>query len=184
MNTGSDKQRPPAVEQGAKVMVWIAGAVLIAMSFVITAETLFRKFGGFSLGGVHEYSAYLFAITSAWAFGWALLQGSHIRISLLREKCGPRMRSILDILALVAFLLVFAAIAYRAVELAWDSYATNARSPTASRTPLYIPQAFWALGFVGTVLTAIHIAYRVIRDRSTDILKPADEVEAELEHLR
>ncbi|WP_019169976.1 TRAP transporter small permease subunit [Pseudaminobacter salicylatoxidans] len=180
----TSEDAPRFVERGTKVMVWIAGSALILMSFVITAETLLRKFAGFSLGGVHEFSSYLFAVCSAWAFGWALMQGAHIRISVLREKCSPRARAALDVLAWAAFLLVFAAISYRGIALAWESYVTNARSPTPSRTQLYIPQALWALGLASTVVIALHLGLRSLRERSLRMFAPADEVEAELEHLK
>lgn len=178
------QKAPGLVEFGAKVMVWCAGASLIVMSFVITAETLLRKYAGFSIGNVHEISAYVFAISSAWALGWALLEGAHIRISALQAQFGPAGRAALDLLAWFAFLVVFAIIAYRACDLAWESYTTGARAPTTMRTLLFIPQALWALGMVATVLVAVHVGYKALRDRSLQIMSPADEVQAELEHLK
>src|SRR5690606_24423466 len=140
-----------------------------------TAETLVRKFAGFSFGSVNEISSYLFAISSAWAFGYALVEGAHIRITMLRSVCSPRLRAALDILALLVFLTVFAVVAYRASELAWDSYLTNARAATASRTPLFLPQALWAFGLIATVLTAVLIGVQSLRSRSTRMLSPVDE---------
>ncbi len=172
------------VEWGAKLMVWVAGGALIITSFVVTIETLLRKFAGFSFGGVHEISAYVFAISSSWAFGWTLMRGAHIRISALRDQFGPHVRGALDVLAWIAFLLVFSAIAYRAAELAWESYITEARAPTPSRTLLFIPQMLWAFGFAGVVLAALRLGFRVIGERSTSSLAPMDEVEVELEHLK
>ncbi len=168
----------------AQVMVWVAGGALVIMSFVITAETLVRKFAGFSLGGVTEISSYLFAISSAWALGWALVEGAHIRITMLRDACRPRARSVLDVFAWFVFLIVFGAIAYRATELAWESYMTNARAPTPNRTQLFIPQALWAFGMVVTTLAGVLLGLQALRSRSTQALSPTDEVEAELEHLK
>lgn len=172
------------IHKGAQWLVWIAGASLIVMSFVITLETLLRKFAGVSIGTVFEFSAYVFAISSAFALGWALIQGTHIRISVLRSFVRPRVQAVLDVIAWAVFLVVFAAIAFRAVDLAWDSYVTGARSPTPTRTLLFIPQALWAFGLVCTVLTALHLGYRVIVERSMRAITPADEVATELEHLK
>lgn len=175
---------PGLVETGARLMVWLAGASLIVMSFAVTLEALLRKFAGVSLGNVNEISAYVFAISSAWAFGWALLQGAHIRIAALRGRFGPGGRAALDVLAWLVFMVVFVIIAFRACDLAWESYATGARSPTTMRTLLFVPQALWAFGLVMTALVAVHIGYRALSDRSTETMAPADEVEAELEHLK
>jgi TRAP-type mannitol/chloroaromatic compound transport system permease small subunit len=172
------------IRKGAQWLVWIAGASLIVMSFVITLETLLRKFAGVSIGTVFEFSAYVFAISSAFAFGWALIQGTHIRISVLRSFVHPRVQAVLDVIAWAVFLVVFAAIAFRAVDLTWESYVSGARSPTPARTLLYIPQAFWAFGLVCTTLTALYLGYRAIVERSTRVITPADEIATELEHLK
>lgn len=182
--SAEQQKAPGLIELGAKIMVWCAGASLIVMSFVITAETLLRKYAGFSIGNVHEISAYVFAVSSAWAFGWALLQGAHIRITALQAQFGPAGRALLDLFAWLAFLIVFAIIAYRACDLAWESYTTGARSPTTMRTLLFIPQALWALGMVATALVAVYVGYKALRDRSLQIMSAADEVQAELEHLK
>lgn len=172
------------IRKGAQWLVWIGGVSLVLMSFVITAETLLRKFAGYSIGGVDELSAYVFAISSAFAFGWALIEGTHIRISALRALTSPRVQAALDLAAWAVFLIVFAAIAYRAADLAWESYITGARSATPARTLLYIPQAAWVLGLVYTVVAALYLGYRVLVERSTKIIAPADEVENELGHLK
>jgi hypothetical protein len=52
------------------------------------------------------------------------------------------------------------------------------------RTLLFVPQALWAFGMVMTALVAIHIGIKTVRERSAEIMAPADEVEAELEHLK
>ncbi|MGI6853577.1 TRAP transporter small permease subunit [Mesorhizobium sp. 1B3] len=169
---------------GAQVMVWIAGGALVLMSFVITLETLVRKFAGFSFGSVNEMSSYLFAISSAWALGYALVEGAHIRITMLRNVFGPRVRAAFDIVAWLVFLVVFAVIAYRATELAWDSYLTNARAPTPNRTQLFLPQALWAFGMFTAVLAAVLLGVQSLRLRSTRPLAPVEEAEAELENLK
>ena len=178
------KKAPGLVELGAKVMVWCAGGSLIVMSFVVTAEALLRKYAGFSIGNVNEISAYVFAISSAWAFGWALLQGAHIRITALQGQFGRTGRAVLDLLAWFAFLVVFIVIAYRACDLAWESYVSGARAPTTTRTLLFIPQGLWALGLVATALVAVYVGYKALRDRSLQSMSAMDEVQAELEHLK
>ena len=49
---------------------------------------------------------------------------------------------------------------------------------------LFVPQALWAFGMVMTAMVAVHIGIKAVRARSTEIMTPADEVEAELEHLK
>ena len=179
-----DRDGRPLLDRAARFFVLIGGLALIITAFVITTETLIRKFADTSLGSVFELTAYVFAISSSWAFGWALLQGTHIRIEILRDSVGPHARAALDLLALVCFTAVFGVITYRAIDLTIDSYQMGARSLTPARTLLFIPQSLWALGFVVTFTCAAWLLVRVVVARSTRVLVPKSEVERELEHLR
>ncbi len=178
------------IERGARMFVWICGGVLIVMSFVITLEALMRKFLNHSFGGVDEITAYVFAVTTTFAFPFAILQRANIRIDILRERCPASVRVILDILAWSAFTLVFGMIAWRACGLALQSWHDGARSITPLRTYLFIPQGLWALGLGACVVASLSLAFRAARlalagnsQGAAALLSPMDEVEQELSAL-
>jgi len=179
-----------AIARTAQILVWVCGSALIVMSFVITVEALMRKFLSHSFGGVDEITAYVFAVTTTFAFPFAILQRANIRIDILRNLFGRHVRLALDVLAWAAFTLVFALIAYRACALALQSYEEGARSITPLRSYLAIPQGFWALGLVASVLASLSLAIRALGlwrngqgDAAAALLSPSDEVAQELSHI-
>lgn len=135
------------------MLVWLGGAALIFMAFVITVEALLRKFANVSLGSIDEISIYVFAVAATCAFGHTLIHRAHIRIEIVRNLFGARVRLGFDLLALGAFVLVFGIIAIYATQLALDSWAAGARSVTVLRVPLVWPQGIWAVGMIFTALS-------------------------------
>ncbi|MFC2967738.1 TRAP transporter small permease subunit [Acidimangrovimonas pyrenivorans] len=178
------------IERVAQLLVWVCGSALIVMSFVITVEALMRKFLSHSFGGVDEITAYVFAVTTTFAFPFAILQRANIRIDILRNLFGRRVRLALDVLAWGAFTLVFALIAYRACALALQSFEEGARSITPLRSYLAIPQGLWAAGLVASVLASLSLALRALAlwrvgqgEAAAAMLSPSDEVAQELSHI-
>ncbi len=168
------------VEAISRMLVWLAGASLIAMAFLVTIEALLRKFAGFSLGSIDEIVMYVFAASATCSFGYALFRRAHIRIEIIRGLFPPLVRSVMDIFAWIVFAAVFSVLAYYALDLAMTSYEMGARSVTVLRIPMVWPQAFWAIGLVLTALAAFAVAARAYARRTMAPLTPVNEVELEL----
>lgn len=179
-----------AVERVARLLVWVCGSALIVMSFVITVEALMRKFLSHSIGGVDEITTYVFAVTTTFAFPFAILQRANIRIDILRNLFARRVRLGLDVLAYAAFTLVFALIAYRACALSWQSFEEGSRSITPLRSYLAIPQGLWSAGLVATLIASLSLGLRALAlwrmgqgAAAAALLSPSDEVAQELSHI-
>jgi len=175
------------IERGARILVWACGAALIVMSIIITVEALMRKFLNQSFGGVDEITTYVFAVTTAFAFPFAILQRANIRIDILRNHFPAPVRLALDILAWSAFTVVFGLLAWHACGLALQSWHDGARAITPLRTYLVIPQGLWALGLVACVVASLSLAVRAVglalagnAQRARALLSPTDEVAQEL----
>ena len=72
-----------AIERVSRVAAWIGGAMLIAAALLVCVEIVLRRAFLVSIGGADELSGYSFAIATAWAFSFALLARSHIRIDIV-----------------------------------------------------------------------------------------------------
>ena len=68
----------------------IFGYVFLALSGLVTFETVSRKVFGFSIQGADELGGYALAVGSALAFSVALIERSHIRIDLVHFRWRPR----------------------------------------------------------------------------------------------
>ena len=134
-------------------LAYVGGAVLLLISFLITADVLARKFLGVSSALTDEFGGYALVVGGLWALAFCLTTGAQVRIDILLPHLPPRVRAALDYAAL-ALLVAFAAIvAWYSWKLALESFQTDARAMSFLRTPLGVPQACMAIGFS---LLAIH----------------------------
>src|SRR5699024_700193 len=119
-------------QKGSLWLARVGGILLFATVAMITINIVTRSLFGFSLLPSTEYSGYVLALCSSWAFAHALLDKAHIRIDVAYLQLPRAMRAALDILALLAFLL-FAIVVGRA---AWsvDRKSTRLNSSHGSNS--------------------------------------------------
>ena len=135
--------------------VWVGGALLFLAAFTVSVDVIARKIFAVSLGGADELSGYAFAIGTAWAFAFTLLRRANVRVDALYQHLPLKFCALLDILALVSLGVFVAYLARYGYEVLATSWQLSARSNSALKVPLWIPQAFWFGGlalFAGTIL--------------------------------
>lgn len=134
-----------------------SGWVLLAFTLLVAFEVVARRFFSFSVQGVDEIGGYVMALLGALGFSAALLAGAHIRIDLLLPRFGVRGRLWLELVALLALAVFAGFLVWCAWSVLEQTLAMRAVAPTPLRTPLLIPQGFWAaalLLFLVAALTA------------------------------
>lgn len=144
--------------------LWIArlgGALLIFTVAMITIDIISRSFAGRSILPSTEYSGYVLAICSSWAFSYALLCKAHIRIDVAYLSLPAMIRSMLDILALVAWLLFSVVVVKAAWGVTAESLGRGSLSNTPMQTPLWIPEALWVLGLLWFAIVIVLLLARV-----------------------
>lgn len=137
-----------AADGVARLAVWAGGAMLLFAAFLVSTDVILRKLFSISFTGSDEVSGYLFAISTTWAFGFVLLHRGNVRIDAVYLFLPPRVRAVLDVLALLmlgGFIGFFAFRAWGALSTSWEM---GARSTTPLQTPTALPQTFWVLGLV------------------------------------
>ncbi len=87
----------------------ICGAMFIASAIYVSIDLIARKIFNTSFVGANEISGYVLAIASSWAFSYALLKRSHIRIDVVYRYFPLRAQAAIDVLSIAA-LAAFAAI--------------------------------------------------------------------------
>lgn len=138
----------------ATAMAYVAGAVLLAISFFITIDVLGRKFVGMSSGVTDEFGGYALAIGGLWALAFGLTTGGHVRIDILLPRFPRRVQALLNYTALLLMGCFASVLAYYSWKLAIESFTTDARAMSFLRTPLFLPQGSMALGFTMLTLQA------------------------------
>lgn len=145
-----------------RIAVWVGGAMMFFAAFMVTIDVLCRKLLGISLAGSDEISGYLFAISTAFAFPFALLQKANVRIDVVYLQCPRRLRALLDLLG-ISLLTVFCVIVtWRAALMVGVTWENNSHSITPLHTPLIIPQGLWLLGWCLFCFTLLFVMFGMV----------------------
>lgn len=143
--------------------VWAGGALLLLAAFTVSVDVLLRKLFTVSLGGADELSGYAFAIGTAWAFAFALLRRANVRVDALYQHLPAKLCALLDILALLALGWFVATLAFYAWQVLETSWSLSARSNSALKVPLWIPQALWFGGLAVFLATLALLLARALQ---------------------
>jgi TRAP-type mannitol/chloroaromatic compound transport system permease small subunit len=156
----------------ARHAAWYAGGLMLLSAFVVSLDVLLRKLLRVSLGGADEMSGYAFAIGTAWALSFTLLQRANVRVDALYMHLPRAAQGWLDLLAMIALGGFVGALTWQAWEVLDTSIAFEARATTPLQTPLWIPQALWLAGLLLFVFSWLPLFLRataalLLGDRNT-----------------
>ena len=138
----------------------IFGVIFLALSVIVTIETIARKVFSFSIQGADELGGYALALGSTLAFSLAIIGRNHIRVDVFHELFSRRVKAALNWLSitmLAVFALVIALVSIKVLRETLE-YGSTAQTPWA--TPLIYPQSLWYAGFLLFMLVAIGYAVR------------------------
>src|SRR6476469_5593888 len=124
---------------------WLGAVFMVGTLLSVLAGVLDRQFA-WSLRGTDMYAGYCMAASGFLALAHTLKRGEHIRVSLLLEHSGSRLRHALELWSLAAATVLAAAFAWYSVRLTFQSWQFNDISTGNDATPLWIPQLAMALG--------------------------------------
>ena len=138
----------------------IFGIIFLALSVVVTVETISRKVFTFSLQGADELGGYALAVGSTLAFSLALIGRNHIRVDVFHEFFSRRLQAALNwfSVTMIAFFAIVIALVSIKVLRETVEFGSTAQTPWA--TPLIYPQSIWYAGFILFMLVAIGYAAR------------------------
>ena len=122
--------------------------MVAAAAFMIAVDVLSRKLFDVPLGASSEVSGYVLAIGTSWALALALLDRAHVRIDSLYAVLPVRLCALLDMLALVSFMIFAGFTTWQGGKVLLNSIQVDAHSLTPLGTLLAIPQTLWVAGFV------------------------------------
>jgi len=142
------------------ILANIFGTIFLALSFVVTIETIARKLFNFSIQGADELGGYSLAVGSTIAFSLALIGRNHIRVDVFHDLFPRGMKAAINwisIVLLAAAAVLFVAVSFRVLDESLQ-YRSTAQTPWA--TPLIYPQGVWYAGLIMFMLVAVGFAAR------------------------
>ena len=85
------------LEAVSRYAVWASGGMLLFAAAMVTVDVTIRAIFGRSMGGSDEISGYLLAISTSWAFAYALLHRVNVRIDAAYLLLGRRLQAAPDL---------------------------------------------------------------------------------------
>jgi len=126
----------------------IAALFLISILSLIVIQMLAR-WTGEVFPGAPDYAGYCMAAASFFAFAHALNRGAHIRVSMLINSVGPKMRRLLETWCFAIATALGWYFVYYATKATFWSWKFHDVSQGQDATPLWIPQSAMVIG--GTI---------------------------------
>jgi TRAP-type mannitol/chloroaromatic compound transport system permease small subunit len=136
----------------AKSATIAAGFALLATAILVSVEVIVRRFFLISLNAGSEISSYVLGIVASWGLSYTLLLRGHVRVDALVRHFPERIRSWIDLFALLGLAVVAVLLLIQATVTFLASWSLNAHSMTPLQVPIWIPQGLWVLGLAFFVL--------------------------------
>jgi len=124
----------------------IAGRVLIFLLMLLITVDITGRYFGYPTMVAHEMSAYLLVAITFIGLSYALRTGSHIEVTVVRDRLSPKVRWILMIVTSCIATIFCGWLTWVTLNVAIESLTHNTTSITIIHTPLWIPQSFISLG--------------------------------------
>lgn len=160
-----------------RLLIALACLSMVAAFVIVMLGILARQVTFIDIQGLDAYAGYAIAATLFFALPTALMHGDHIRVTLLLDRMGGRLRAAFEWGALVAGLGLAGYLAWFAARAVWLSYITHDVSPAADATPLWIPQLTMAIGCVAFALAFLDAIVARLRGREWFIAGPGSVAE-------
>jgi TRAP-type C4-dicarboxylate transport system permease small subunit len=144
---------------------YLAAFFMVGILIMVLASVVGRL-AGFNLRGSDAYAGYCMAAASFLALAHTLKRGEHIRVTLLLQRFGGRLRRPLELWSHAAGTFFCAVLAFYSVRLAWQSRAFHDISQGNDATPLWIPQIGMAVGAIVLLAAMVDDFILVIRGRA------------------
>jgi len=142
---------------------------------LITVDITGRYFG-YPTMVAHEMSAYLLVAITFIGLSYALRTGSHIEVTVVRDRLSPKARWVLTIVTSVTATIFCGWLTWITLNVAIESLTQNTTSITIIRTPFWIPQSFISLGLAMITIELITETVRRITGQSRSETNVAESI--------
>lgn len=119
---------------------------IFAMMVLITIELVSRKVFHFSTLISDEISGYLLVLVTYMGLSYTMKEGGHIQVTIITDHLPPRILRPLKVGWYLLGMGYSSLLAYRTWCMTYQSYSNGTNASTILGTPLFLPQAFMALG--------------------------------------
>ncbi len=141
---------------------YIAGFLCLLLVAVVVYGVFTRYILRIPSDWSMEISQYLFCGISLLATGYALLQGSHVRIDLVRNSLSNKIQKRMDLVQYPIILSICVILIWMGGEEFWGAFISNARSESVLGLPLWPVWSTIPIGGLFLLLAAISGFFKLL----------------------
>lgn len=157
-----DRQTDTGIAIVSRILAWIAGFLILLSAVLVSVDVLTRSIFKLTFMSSFELSSYAFAAAVTLGLSYTLILRSHIRIEVVYVLLKPRLRIVLDFLAIITLAITASVFTWHAMQTVWYSWSINAHSNTPLAVPMVVPQGIWLVGLAWFAITTIWLFFRAL----------------------
>ena len=147
-------------------LYYAAGAIgavfLLIVGVLMIGQSVLREFG-VRTGAVNDLVAWSCAAASFFAMAHAFKHGDFVRVTLLLDNVGPRLRRTLEIASLAIGAVSVAYLTWSAWRFTYESFVFDELAQGLLPVPMWIPQSSFALGSLLLLVAVVDELVLVLR---------------------
>lgn len=120
------------IHAAAKYLQYIAAAGLVVLMMLQVANMAGRLLFSAPIEGTTDLGSYMLLVITALGFGWAALEGRHIKVNLLTDHIPAKPRFVLEMCILT---MILAVVVYLTYVNAWAGITWPERSSSVLKIP-------------------------------------------------
>jgi TRAP-type C4-dicarboxylate transport system permease small subunit len=150
-------------------------ALSVLLIFVLMILASIGRVAGWRVGWVADIVSWLCAASAFLAMAHAFKHGDFVRVTLLLEKVPPRVRRVLEAIALSIAVVAIGYLAFWAMRFTLESWQFNDIAGNMVAIPIWIPQMGFVLGAVLLAIAVIDELVIVLRGHKPTYVRLVEE---------
>ena len=131
--------------------IYISGGATLAIMGMMVVDAVLRTFFNIALSWLVAVSEILMVWVTLAALGYALVQGTHVRVTILLLHFPPRIQRVCEGITYFIGFAAFAFITYYGVWYAWRAWLLKEEAMTGIRSPIWAAKP--AIPFVAALFS-------------------------------
>lgn len=158
---------------------WLAGLFVIVIFLLMLALSGGRPVG-FNVPAGDDFVAFCMVAMAFLGLAHTLRSGELIRLNLLIDRLGPRVRHGFELIVLVIGTAFTGYFAWAALRLTYDSWRFNEMAQGVVAVPLWIPQLGLCVGLAVFLIVMVDELQHVVRGNPPRHEKPKPKTAADV----
>ena len=141
---------------------YVAACCVLLIMILMVGQSILREMH-VRTGAVNDVISWLCAAAAFFAMAHAFKHGDFVRVTLLLDNVGPRLRRTLEIASLAIGAVSVAYLTWSAWRFTYESFVFDELAQGLLPVPMWIPQSSFALGSLLLLVAVVDELVLVLR---------------------